>query len=211
MFFLVDPLSSGCCPSWGQCHGDGSAVRWSFWKMLCSRSESARERGSVPVYLNVYDLTPINGYTSWLGLGVYHSGVQGQFIVSVVLCSTGLYVPSLSSFLLGASDPLTAQSVVVGVLLLIRRQLLFPQMSHPKMARFQCRNCCLSLGKRVFGLLFTVLISSHSRIWWTLFCLNLSVQGLYWFPQFFRLGATLMSSMFEIALKSIDKESLSYI
>ncbi|KAK4274479.1 hypothetical protein QN277_017690 [Acacia crassicarpa] len=29
-----------------------------------------------PVYLNVYDLTPINGYAYWLGLGVYHSGVQ---------------------------------------------------------------------------------------------------------------------------------------
>ncbi|PKA65507.1 DeSI-like protein [Apostasia shenzhenica] len=39
---------------------------------------SARRRrtGVVPVYLNVYDLTPINGYAYWLGLGVYHSGVQ---------------------------------------------------------------------------------------------------------------------------------------
>ncbi|CAL9170943.1 unnamed protein product [Musa hybrid cultivar] len=38
----------------------------------------SRERRSrpVPVYLNVYDLTPINGYAYWLGLGVYHSGVQ---------------------------------------------------------------------------------------------------------------------------------------
>lgn len=34
--------------------------------------------GTVPVYLNVYDLTPINGYAYWLGLGVYHSGVQGN-------------------------------------------------------------------------------------------------------------------------------------
>lgn len=34
------------------------------------------DRGSVPVYLNVYDLTPINGYAYWLGLGVFHSGVQ---------------------------------------------------------------------------------------------------------------------------------------
>ncbi|XP_050944581.1 deSI-like protein At4g17486 isoform X2 [Cucumis melo] len=32
--------------------------------------------GSVPVYLNVYDLTAINGYAYWLGLGVFHSGVQ---------------------------------------------------------------------------------------------------------------------------------------
>ncbi|PKU64558.1 deSI-like protein At4g17486 [Dendrobium catenatum] len=32
--------------------------------------------GAVPVYLNVYDLTAINSYAYWLGLGVYHSGVQ---------------------------------------------------------------------------------------------------------------------------------------
>lgn len=36
-----------------------------------------KKPGTVPVYLNVYDLTPINGYAYWLGLGVYHSGVQG--------------------------------------------------------------------------------------------------------------------------------------
>ncbi|CAL5428989.1 unnamed protein product [Camellia sinensis] len=34
-----------------------------------------RKTGKVPVHLNVYDLTPINGYAYWLGLGVYHSGV----------------------------------------------------------------------------------------------------------------------------------------
>lgn len=34
--------------------------------------------GSVPVYLNVYDISPINGYAYWLGLGVYHSGVQAH-------------------------------------------------------------------------------------------------------------------------------------
>ncbi|XP_068651721.1 deSI-like protein At4g17486 [Aristolochia californica] len=37
---------------------------------------SKRKTGTVPVYLNVYDLTPINGYAYWLGLGIYHSGVQ---------------------------------------------------------------------------------------------------------------------------------------
>ncbi|KAL8054535.1 hypothetical protein ABFX02_05G142400 [Erythranthe guttata] len=35
-----------------------------------------KKTGTVPVYLNVYDLTPINGYAYWLGLGIYHSGVQ---------------------------------------------------------------------------------------------------------------------------------------
>jgi len=44
--------------------------------MLCRKNSSFVDRGNVPVYLNVYDLTPINGYAYWLGLGVYHSGVE---------------------------------------------------------------------------------------------------------------------------------------
>lgn len=28
------------------------------------------------VVLNVYDLSPINDYISWLGLGLYHSGLE---------------------------------------------------------------------------------------------------------------------------------------
>ncbi|KAH9300816.1 hypothetical protein KI387_012399, partial [Taxus chinensis] len=30
----------------------------------------------VPIYLNVYDLTPMNGYVYWAGLGIFHSGVE---------------------------------------------------------------------------------------------------------------------------------------
>ncbi|PPR96378.1 hypothetical protein GOBAR_AA24291 [Gossypium barbadense] len=37
--------------------------------MLCRKNSSCEETGSVPVYLNVYDLTPINGYAYWFGLG----------------------------------------------------------------------------------------------------------------------------------------------
>ncbi|GER53109.1 PPPDE putative thiol peptidase family protein [Striga asiatica] len=44
--------------------------------MLCRMVGRKRKTGTVPVYLNVYDLTPINGYAYWLGLGIYHSGVQ---------------------------------------------------------------------------------------------------------------------------------------
>ncbi|XP_009594644.1 deSI-like protein At4g17486 isoform X1 [Nicotiana tabacum] len=44
--------------------------------MPCCKNSIKCGRGSVPVYLNVYDLTSINGYAYWLGLGVYHSGVQ---------------------------------------------------------------------------------------------------------------------------------------
>ncbi|XAR71026.1 hypothetical protein NMG60_11028106 [Bertholletia excelsa] len=44
--------------------------------MLCRMIPRKKKTGKVPVFLNVYDLTPINGYAYWLGLGVYHSGVQ---------------------------------------------------------------------------------------------------------------------------------------
>lgn len=39
----------------------------------------AAPSSSSPVFLNVYDVTPANGYARWLGLGVYHSGVQGTW------------------------------------------------------------------------------------------------------------------------------------
>lgn len=32
--------------------------------------------GNTPVYLNVYDLTHINGYFYWAGLGVFHTGLE---------------------------------------------------------------------------------------------------------------------------------------
>ncbi|KAM3194816.1 hypothetical protein ACQJBY_071080 [Aegilops geniculata] len=38
--------------------------------------QAAAAPSSSPVFLNVYDVTPANGYARWLGLGVYHSGVQ---------------------------------------------------------------------------------------------------------------------------------------
>ncbi|KAB2611082.1 deSI-like protein [Pyrus ussuriensis x Pyrus communis] len=40
-----------------------------------SKSDSA-EPGKAPVYLNVYDLTPMNGYVYWAGFGIFHSGVE---------------------------------------------------------------------------------------------------------------------------------------
>ncbi|CAN8284233.1 unnamed protein product [Cochlearia groenlandica] len=47
--------------------------------MLCWTGSVKREKektGSIPVYLNVYDLTPMNAYGYWIGLGVFHSGVE---------------------------------------------------------------------------------------------------------------------------------------
>ncbi|RAL49361.1 hypothetical protein DM860_012794 [Cuscuta australis] len=32
--------------------------------------------GNAPVYVNVYDLTPVNGYFYWAGVGVFHTGIE---------------------------------------------------------------------------------------------------------------------------------------
>lgn len=49
-------------------------------EMLCWSGSVRRKQkpGHFPVYLNVYDLTPMNAYGYWLGLGVFHSGVEGE-------------------------------------------------------------------------------------------------------------------------------------
>ncbi|KAH7436723.1 hypothetical protein KP509_05G032700 [Ceratopteris richardii] len=38
----------------------------------------SRKRAGVPLYLNVYDLSSVNGYLYWLGLGIYHSAVEAH-------------------------------------------------------------------------------------------------------------------------------------
>jgi hypothetical protein len=48
-----------------------------MWKDVYP-SGSAITKYRVPVYLNVYDLTPINGYIYWLGLGIFHSGIEAH-------------------------------------------------------------------------------------------------------------------------------------
>lgn len=50
---------------------------------LSSSSSSSREKDESDetknralLYLNVYDLTPINNYLYWFGLGIFHSGIE---------------------------------------------------------------------------------------------------------------------------------------
>ncbi|PIN09281.1 hypothetical protein CDL12_18148 [Handroanthus impetiginosus] len=50
-----------------------SAAKFCVFPKVKSASYSP---GDTPVYLNVYDLTPINGYFYWAGVGVFHSGVE---------------------------------------------------------------------------------------------------------------------------------------
>ena len=33
---------------------------------------------AVKLYLNIYDISPINNYLYWFGLGIFHSGVEGS-------------------------------------------------------------------------------------------------------------------------------------
>ncbi|XP_051148035.1 deSI-like protein At4g17486 isoform X2 [Andrographis paniculata] len=47
--------------------------------VVCWKSSIKPRPGSVAVHLNVYDLSSVNGYAYWLGLGVFHSGVRGIF------------------------------------------------------------------------------------------------------------------------------------
>ena len=54
-----------------------SATRFCLFPKAKSTSS---DPGSTPVYLNVYDLTPMNGYLYWAGLGIFHSGVEGRFL-----------------------------------------------------------------------------------------------------------------------------------
>ncbi|KAG6556190.1 hypothetical protein Mapa_002131 [Marchantia paleacea] len=41
-----------------------------------SGSDGTSASNRVPIYLNVYDLTPMNGYVYWVGLGIFHSGIE---------------------------------------------------------------------------------------------------------------------------------------
>ncbi|KAJ7532087.1 hypothetical protein O6H91_14G071700 [Diphasiastrum complanatum] len=41
-------------------------------------SLSSNVRGLVPMYLNVYDLTPMNGYMYRFGIGIFHSGIEAH-------------------------------------------------------------------------------------------------------------------------------------
>ncbi|GKD18208.1 deSI-like protein isoform X2 [Tanacetum coccineum] len=39
-------------------------------------SERNMDSDDTQVFLNVYDLTPVNHYSIWFGVGIFHSGIQ---------------------------------------------------------------------------------------------------------------------------------------
>ncbi|KAI3445291.1 hypothetical protein Pfo_001956 [Paulownia fortunei] len=40
--------------------------------------QSNSEKSGAMLYLNIYDLTPINNYLYWFGCGIYHSGIEAH-------------------------------------------------------------------------------------------------------------------------------------
>lgn len=61
------------------CNDKPGRSRGKFASRFClfPKSKSAASRpGFAPVYLNVYDLTPVNGYMYWAGLGIFHTGLE---------------------------------------------------------------------------------------------------------------------------------------
>lgn len=42
------------------------------------KEQSDRKKTRALLYLNVYDLTPVNNYLYWFGFGIFHSGIEGM-------------------------------------------------------------------------------------------------------------------------------------
>jgi hypothetical protein len=59
-----------------------SALRFFLFPKVQAAGQSPDD---TPVYLNVYDLTPMNGYVYWAGLGIFHSGIEGSSLCHVHL------------------------------------------------------------------------------------------------------------------------------
>lgn len=60
------------------CFRGNSATRFCMFPKVKSAGCSP---GNAPVYINVYDLTNANGYVYWAGVGIFHTGVEGQISV----------------------------------------------------------------------------------------------------------------------------------
>ncbi|XP_020528632.1 deSI-like protein At4g17486 isoform X2 [Amborella trichopoda] len=55
----------------------GSFLRSLAMKATVSSSAYNESDGDpAQLYLNIYDLTPVNDYLYWFGLGIYHSGIE---------------------------------------------------------------------------------------------------------------------------------------
>ena len=54
---------------------------------------------NAPIYLNVYDVTDINNCLYWLGLGIFHSAIEGILLCLCLFnCAFATKFRSLLSF-----------------------------------------------------------------------------------------------------------------
>lgn len=82
-----------------------SATRFCLFPKVKSTSYGP---GNAPVYLNVYDLTPMNGYVYWAGLGIFHSGVEGKlryFLPSCIFLISPLNIVSSFKMIIVSNIP----------------------------------------------------------------------------------------------------------
>jgi PPPDE putative peptidase domain len=66
-----------------------------------------------PVNVNVYDLGEMNGYISWLGVGVYHSGVEvhgKEYAFGGVSCCLGPVLTTPQAITYGSTLPQVTKS-----------------------------------------------------------------------------------------------------
>ncbi|KAJ7534047.1 hypothetical protein O6H91_13G076900 [Diphasiastrum complanatum] len=52
--------------------------RFSSYEIIGTREESSAANSQVPLYLNVYDVTDLNGYCYWCGLGIFHTAIEAH-------------------------------------------------------------------------------------------------------------------------------------
>lgn len=43
------------------------------------------------LFLNVYDLTPVNDYLYWFGVGIFHSGIEGSWVVHCTTLDSSIF------------------------------------------------------------------------------------------------------------------------
>ncbi|GLT58152.1 hypothetical protein SLA2020_310710 [Shorea laevis] len=77
--FLVSPLNMKTRPKDGWlsivplCFRRNSVAHFCMFQKVKSTGSIP---GATPVFLNVYDLTTVNDYVYWAGLGIFHTGVE---------------------------------------------------------------------------------------------------------------------------------------
>jgi hypothetical protein len=77
---LPKSFSSGW-RSWIRCPFGGFRDSILVPLMGKDKKQGSKKGVTTNVYLNIYDLTPFNNYLYWFGLGIFHSGIEGIFVI----------------------------------------------------------------------------------------------------------------------------------